>query len=141
MRRGIRKLTAWLVLVLCFCSSLAPTQALVLCLEADGTAVLERTGLCDGCPGTGVDRDSEVGSAVEGAGCPCIDIPLPRSGDEPEVGQKRPEPSSDGAAAPPASPVGLPTAGQDPRTLASLSRARPRSAPQLALIRTVILRI
>jgi hypothetical protein len=141
MRRVPLRFTAWLLLVACSLSSLAPSQALVLCLEADGSAGLERAGLCEGCPDEALDGGSEVESAPERAGCPCIDIPLSRTSGEPEVAAKPLELTAQAPAAVPAPDAILTVPGQGPRDLPLIARDRPRPALQLALIRTVILRV
>jgi len=77
----LRRLTAWLCLVLGLVSGFSPAQALVLCVEPEGGVSLELAfdgSGCDGCPASderGARPDaSQLSNAP--ADCACIDIPL-----------------------------------------------------------------
>jgi hypothetical protein len=143
MRRGARNLTAWLVLAVCLLASVAPAQALVLCFEPDGRAVLETASNdgCEGCPGTGEAPLAVVEDGVDAGSCACIDIPLPRSSDEPEARLKSGEPRPPCALFLPPLAVVAASLAEPPPALALAPRAPPRQAPGLLSIRTVILRV
>ena len=143
MRRGARNLTAWLVLAVCLLASVAPAQALVLCFEPDGRAVLETASNdgCEGCPGTGEAPLAVVEDGFDGGCCACIDIPLPRGSEEPEARLKSGEPRPPCLLLLPVLQVATASLVEPPRTFAPPRRAPPRQARGLASIRTVILRV
>ncbi len=133
MRGGLHGIMTWLVLVLSLLAGIAPARGVVVCFEADGTAVLElgsEAARCGGCPGT----QGQVGGPRD---CPCIDLPLsPGSG----LQAKRdlPGSSSPPLASIPPSAWAVALAGA--ACSAPLARS-PRPAPGLALLRTVVLRV
>lgn len=140
MKRCLHKLTTWLVLVVYVLSGVSPAQQLVVCLEPDGSVVLEAAEP-SGCTPCGVPEDSS--GDVESLGvecCPCIDIPLPTQSEEPQAKLKASEGHGSWAAVVPPSFIAE-IARVEPTEPAVSARSQPRPAPGLALIRTVILRV
>ena len=140
MRRGIHKLTTWLVLVAYMLSGVSPAQQLVLCLEPDGRVVLEAAedGGCTPCGGS--EESSREVERLAAECCPCIDIPLPTQDEGPQAKLKAPDAQGWWAAVLP--PCFFATvAWVEPAELALSARNRPRPAQRLELIRTVILRV
>ena len=138
MKRGIHKLATWLVLVAYLLTGLAPAQQLVVCLEPDGRIGLE-AATPEGCTPCG-DPEATSSPEVEGFRvdcCACTDIALPCQSDEPQTRSK----DSHGSVAAVA-PVYCITAiarigpGELPGFV-----PEPRPGPNLASIRTVVLRV
>ncbi len=137
MRRSRPTLATWLALVAFLLSGLAPAQALVVCVEADGSVSLEdAAGRCAPCaPG-------ETRSAAQAGdeGCPCVDIPLPVASDEHPAGRTALDPPARAGAIAPHALVRLASGLPDlARALARV--APPRPPGDLALLRTVLLRL
>ena len=140
MRRSIHKLTTWLVLVAYMLSGVSPAQQLVLCLEPDGSVVLEAVedGGCTPCGGT--EESSREVERLAGECCPCIDIPLPAQDEGPQAKPKASDAQGLWVAVLP--PCFLATvAWIEPAELAFTAGGQPRPAQRLELIRTVILRV
>ena len=140
MQRGLQRLATWLVLAAYMLSGVSPAQELVLCLEPDGSVVLE-AAVPSGCTPCGIPE--EPSGEQESVGvecCPCIDIPLPTQDEEPQAKPKSSKGHGSWAAI--ASPTWIAAIPRvEPAGPALSPRARPRPAPGLALIRTVILRV
>jgi hypothetical protein len=139
MPRNLHKLATWLVVVAHVLSGVAPAQQLVVCVEADGRLALEaaEAGDCGPCDAPG--GSSRGAEELQGA-CPCVDIPLPTQGDEPQL---KPKASGvEGSWVPGVAaallPV-LPTVADAER--APLAVDPPGAVARLALIRTVVLRL
>ena len=159
---AIRRVTAWLCLVVSLWMGLAPAQALVLCLEPDGRVSLEVAvgGRCADCTearGTrepmptcggndntsqdeGAGRPAHTGTAAFDAhsGCPCIDIAIPGADNDRVQPRSVPSQVERLVALAPAFDVerSLP-----PPPFAALPRLWPsdRPSPGLALLRSVVL--
>lgn len=137
MHRSRRTLATWLALVAFLLSGLAPAQALVVCVEADGSVSLEdAAGRCGPCAPGGTRSAAQAGDE----GCPCVDIPLPVASDEHPAGRAPLDPPARAGAIPPPAPV--PPAGALPGRARELVRGPPPRPPgDLALLRTVLLRL
>jgi hypothetical protein len=66
----IRRLSAWLCLMLSLLIGSAPAQGFVLCLEPDGCVSLEIATASESC-GACAEHAQEAD-----AGCPCVDLPV-----------------------------------------------------------------
>lgn len=138
MPKSLRKLATWLVVMAHVLSGVAPSQQLVVCVEPDGRLALEAVAAdCGPCGGPGESsRDAEELQS----GCPCVDIPLPTQGDEPQL---KPKATGFDGSPVPAVPALLlpivPVVADAER--AALSTDPPGAAACLALIRTVVLRL
>ncbi len=140
MRRSIHKLTAWLVLVAYMLSGVSPAQQLVVCLEPDGSIVLEAAedGGCTPCGGT--EESSREVERLAAECCPCVDIPLPTQDEGPQAKPKASDAQISSFSVLP--PCFLATvAWVEPAKLAFTAGDQPRQAQRIELIRTVILRI
>jgi len=138
MRRLSHRLAAWIVLVACTLSGVSPALPLVLCVASDGGVVLEHLA-----PGQQTPCEDDGSASIEPAStscCQCTDILLPTQGDEPQV-----SPRTDVHAAFDAhclAPTGNPiVVGSELAAPRRALPARPRPAPALASIRTIVLRV
>ena len=140
MRLSIHKLTTWLVLVAYMLSGVSPAQQLVVCLEPDGSIVLE-AAVDSGCTPCGETEDSSrEGEQLAAECCPCVDIPLPTQGEGPQAKPKASDAQGPWAAVlPPSCPSTV--AWVEPAELPLCAGDQPRPAQRLALIRTVVLRV
>jgi hypothetical protein len=141
VQHGIHKVAAWLVLLAYLFSGIAPAEQLVLCIEPDGTVALEMAapGGCTPCGPESLGDDSE-GAGLEC--CPCTDIPLPSQSEDPQL---RPKASGDSSPAisflAPSHPAPFAIRESAPFAPLPAFESHARSAPRLALIRTVVLRV
>jgi hypothetical protein len=140
MRGGLHKLATWFGLVAYLLSGISPAQQLVVCLEPDGSVVLEAAEASGCTPCDGTEDPSPQVTGLRSACCACIDIPLPRQGEGPQAKPKASEDRGSWAAVVPPAGIGSIT-GIEPVEREPSVRARPRPAPNLALIRTVVLRV
>ena len=140
MQGIIHKLATWLVLVAYMLSGVSPVQPLVVCLEPGGGVVLEAAAPA-GCTPCGEEGESSrQAEQVAADCCPCIDIPLPRQGEEPQAKPRASEGHALAAAfLRPSFSATIVEA--EPSRLERCTRAQPRPAPGLAQIRTVVLRV
>jgi hypothetical protein len=139
MHRSLQKLATWLVVVAHLLSGVAPAQQLVVCVEADGRLALEavEAGECGPCDGPG--ESSRGADELQGA-CPCVDIPLPTQGDEPQLKPKASALEGSWAAAVPAVVLPIHARVADAER-APLAVGPPGEASRLVLIRSVVLRL
>lgn len=139
MRRGIHKLTTWLVLVAYMLSGVSPAQQLVVCLEPDGSVVLEAAedGACTPC---GPEESSQEVEQLAAECCPCVDIPLPMQGEEAQAKPKASDAQISSVAVLPPCFLAI-VAWVEQAKLAFTAGDQPRQAQRLELIRTVILRV
>lgn len=142
---SLHRLTTWLCLVATLLMGISPGQALVLCLEPDGSMTVELASgaiRCGGCPEGASCPEGKSGSrevtvpAVDPSDCPCIDIPLVLGGEQDKLKLKQIDlPVSPLPALPAATVLTL-----EPAVVACPSRPdTPRPAQSLALIRSVVL--
>ena len=143
LKRSLRILAAWSCVVVVALTGVVPAQGLMLCLEPDGTLALElgfAENDCSGCTSEGTGTQPSDGAATRESGCPCVDIPLISSGEQQQLKRRTSQLQLDASGAPHLAPFTrllLPFA--DPREVFP-SRA-PRPPPDLASIRTVVLRV
>jgi hypothetical protein len=136
----LRKLSAWLLLVAYALSGVSPAQRFVVCLEPDGSIALEAAASIGCAPSCGEDESSPESSEAASRCCPCIDIPLPTRGEEPQSKARASE--VPGLAAVVLPPPCLPSIAQAaPAGLERSAPVEPRPSPGLALLRTVVLRV
>jgi hypothetical protein len=135
----LQKLASWLVLVACVISGVSPAQQLVVCLEPDGSVVLEAAAPA-GCTPCGQEDSSREAEQLAAYCCPCIDIPLPTQGEERQARPKASEGHAVAAAVLPPSCIAT-IVEAEPARLERSAHAEPRPPPALALIRTVVLRV
>ena len=139
MRRTLHKLTTWLVLVAYMLSGLSPAQQLVVCLEPDGSVVLEAAE-DGGCTPCGPEESSQEVEQLAAECCPCVDIPLPMQGEDPQARPKASDAQVSSVAVLPPCFLAI-VAWVEPAKLAFTASDQPRHAQRLKLIRTVILRV
>ena len=138
MRRALHKLTTWLVLFAYMLSGISPAQQLVICLEPDGSVVLEAAEE-SGCTPCGREETSDE-AILAAACCPCVDIPLPTQDEGLQARPKSSDLQGSWTAVPPPSWPARVVTVERPET--ELFRdSQPRPAQRLELIRTVILRV
>lgn len=141
----LRRVTAWLCLAAALLMSVSPTQALVLCLEPDGSFALELAtadSACDGCalPATAADRTPSVTLAADRDCCACIDIPVSIRSDEDRLDVRRVEVN----LAAPSLPLPIVVAVLPLAQLSQPSVLRerpPRPSSLLTLVRSVVLHV
>jgi len=138
VRRALSRLTTWLVLAVCVLSGVSPAQALVLCLEPDGSVTLEAAEQ-RGCAPCDDGEDSAMHVEELGVGCcACVDIPLPQGGTQPQVVAR----VAEAGLAPALPPAPLARIAEPaPVERRCSARARASAPPKLDLIRTVVLRV
>lgn len=138
MHCALHKLTTWLVLVAYMLSGISPAQQLVICLEPDGSVVLEAAEE-GGCTPCGTEEASDE-AVLAAECCPCVDIPLPTQDEGPQARPKSLDLQGSWTAVPPPSwPASLATVERP--EIEFFRASRPRPAQRLELIRTVILRV
>lgn len=138
LRSRLQAVTAWLCVVVIALVGVVPAQGLVLCLEPDGSMVLEvGSPECAGCAEVEGEHEG-IDSATREEGCPCVDIPIFSLGEENKLQAKSVELRLGGSwtAAPQFSGV-LPVLIVEPR--GTIEATPPRPSSLLALIRTVVL--
>ena len=140
MRRSIHKLTTWLVLVAYMLSGVSPAQQLVVCLEPDGSVVLEAAEGSGCTPCGGTEESSREVKRLAAECCPCVDIPLPTQGEGPQAKPKASDAQSSWFAVLPPFCHAI-VVWTEPGELPLSVGDQPRPAQRLALIRTVILRV
>lgn len=135
----LRTLTAWFCVVLIALVGITPAQSLVLCLEPDGSVVLEVGSPESGCGGCSADGGQEQPSVLPASeeNCPCIDIPI-SLGEQTQVQPRTVEVSLDGPWLAPALECVAVSAAQVASTIPQVVDP-PRPAERLAHIRTVVL--
>jgi hypothetical protein len=118
----------------------APAQAIVVCLEPDGTIAFEAFGDSDACsPGASEDGPATEVEDLGGDCCACIDIPLPTQGEEPRLKPAGFDLAAQ-AIAPPAS-AGPVFASLTELLLGRPLHPRPGPSRSLASVRSLVLRI
>jgi hypothetical protein len=121
-------------------SGISPAQDLVICLEPDGSVVLEgaEAGACTPCGGT--EEASREVERQSGECCPCVDIPLPTQDECLQAKRKASDARGSHAAVFPPSCLATAACVQ-PAERALRAGGQPRLAQRIALIWTVILRV
>ena len=140
MRRSLHKLAARLLLVAYALSGVAPAQQLVVCLEPDGTLALEAAAARRCSPCDEPEESSPRVARVDPGCCDCIDVLLPARSEAPQTSAESQEVSNLLAVV--ALPLCLLTIEDSEPARSSLRACgEPRPGPNLALIRTVVLRV